>query len=727
MRRFVLASTCLFIAVVVHVAAAEQDWLVDAKPFVACLMKSADGRELVLENGLARRVLRLEPAVATVALDAMATNTRLLRATEPEATLVVDGRRVAVGGLLGQPDRAFLRPEWLDAMKGDPAAFRCVAVEPTTTVARFPWKRVGHAEEPERPWPPPGVGVVLRFEPPLAADGAPDPALAKLVVEVHYELYDGIPLFAKWLVVTNGGTQPRRIDSFVAEELAVVEAESRVEDSPHWALPNLTVVTDMAFGGMSTTSSNPCVQWRDEPDYATQVNYDLKTPCRLVVAPPIGPGVVLDPGSSLVTMRTFELLHDSGDRERQGLATRRMWRTLAPWVTENPLLLHLTSVDPAVAKAALDQAADVGFELVILSFGSGLNMEDDSAANVAKFKALADYAHAKSLRLGGYSLLASRRIDDANDCINPKTGKCGGMTFGDSPCLGSRWGRDYFAKLTHFLDATGFDALEHDGSYPGDVCASTSHPGHRGLDDSQWNQFAAIEFFYRRCRARGVYLNVPDSYFLEGSSKIAMGYRETNWSLPRADQHIHARQHLFDGTWEKTPSMGWMFVPLVQYQGGGAAATIEPLHEHQEDYRTALTNCLAFGAQACYRGPRLYDDEATRELVKERVAWFKRHRAILESDVVHLRRADGQDWDGVVHVDPALEERALAVVWNPLDHEIERRIELPLHYAGLGADRTVALTVDDGATTRAGLDAQERTLVTLTIPAKGWRTVVIAR
>jgi hypothetical protein len=31
-----------------------------------------------------------------------------------------------------------------------------------------------------------------------------------------------------------------------------------------------------------------------------------------------------------------------------------------------------------------------------------------------------------------------------------------------------------------------------------------------------------------------------------------MGYRETNWSLPRAQQHIHARQNLYDGTWDKT-------------------------------------------------------------------------------------------------------------------------------------------------------------------------------
>ena len=48
--------------------------------------------------------------------------------------------------------------------------------------------------------------------------------------------------------------------------------------------------------------------------------------------------------------------------------------------------------------------------------------------------------------------------------------------------------------------------------------------------------------------------------------------RSTSRSLPRAQQIIHARQNIFDGTWDKTPSMGWMFVPLVEYHGGGAAA-----------------------------------------------------------------------------------------------------------------------------------------------------------
>ena len=101
----------------------------------------------------------------------------------------------------------------------------------------------------------------------------------------------------------------------------------------------------------------------------------------------------------------------------------------------------------------------------------------------------------------------------------PTTGERGHAVFGNSPCLGSRWGREYFRKLQSFFEQTGMDLLEHDGSYPGDVCASQSHSGHRGLADSQWTQWKVIADFYGWCRGRGIYLDVPDWYFLSGSNK----------------------------------------------------------------------------------------------------------------------------------------------------------------------------------------------------------------
>ena len=383
------------------------------------------------------------------------------------------------------------------------------------------------------------------------------------------------------------------------------------------------------------------------------------------------------------------------------------------------MMLHLTTTDPEKVREAIDQAAEVGFEMVILSFGSGLNMEDVSEANLSKFADLRRYAESKGIELGGYSLLASRRIDDENDVINPETGKPGGAIFGNSPCLCSRWGEEYFEKIITFLTRTGFDLLEHDGSYPGDVCASTNHPGHQGLEDSQWRQWEKITNFYRGQRARGTYLNIPDWYVLNGSNKTGMGYRETNWSLPRAQQHLHARQNMFDGTWIKPPTAGWMFVPLTEYHGGGPAATMEPLDENLKDYERHLQNCLGYGAQACYRGPRLYDTERTKETVVKWVDWFKKYRTILESDVIHLRRPDGQRLDFVLHVDPlSFEERAMLVVWNPLKTAVKETVQVPLYYSGLSGK--ASLSVNGGVAKTVNLDAQQRVSMELSVPAEGF-------
>ncbi len=691
----------------------QADWLVALPTARATLYRTADGKGVALDNGLIRRVIRLAPNASTVALDNLMTGQSMLRAVMPEGWLEVAGHRYDIGGLVGQPDRAYILPEWLDAMTADPGAFRFVGMEAGATTSGLTWKRT--SGDAQAPWPPPGVSLTLRF---VAPEGAPN-----LSAEVRYEMYDGLPVVSKQMVFRNEGDQPLIVERFASETLALTEAESAVGAQATWRLPGVHVASDFMFGGDTTQNASKVAHWIPDPAYTTQVTYDLSMPAVLECRPPVGPSVRLWPGEKLESFRSYLLVFDSTDRERRGLAVRRMYRALAPWCRDNPLMLHLTSTDDAQARAAMDQCADVGFEMVIFSFGSGLNMEDISAANIARFKTLADYAHSKGLRVGGYSLLASRRIGDEHDVINPKTGKAGGAIFGNSPCLGSKWGFDYFARLRRFLTETGFDLLEHDGSYPGDACASTSHPGHRGLEDSQWAQFRYITEFYAWCRSQGIFLNVPDWYFLAGSNKSGMGYRETNWSLPRAQQHIHARQNLFDGTWEKTPSMGWMFVPLVEYQGGGAAATIEPLKEHLPDYEMHLANNLAYGVQACYRGPRLYDSEQTRALVKRWVGWFKKHRQILESDVIHLRRADGSRLDGILHVNPALDEKGLAVFWNPASTEVAEEVLLPLYYTGL-SDRA-RISRNDGAMIAHALDRDRQVRLKLTVPPHGLVWLVI--
>ena len=545
--------------------------------------------------------------------------------------------------------------------------------------------------------------------------------LKNIRVNVHYELYDNLPVFCKWITVENHSPEKVLINAFKSEILAAYEPESNVDHRANWLYPNISLETDYNFGGMSDeylyASS---ISWLPDPLYSTQVNYERTMPCLLEAAPKAGPHQWIMPDSTFESFRTWELLNDSWDRERKSLAYRKMMRSIAPWATENPILMHVRTSDNESVRKAIDQSAEVGFEMVIMTFWSGFEAEDDSPENLQRMKELADYAASKGIALGGYSLLASRHIDAENDVVLPEGQS---PRFGNSPCIESEWGQAYFNKLYQLYDKTGLTVFEHDGSYPGDWCYAESHPGHQGMEDSQWNQFKRITDFYKWCRSKGIYLNVPDVYFLNGSNKIGMGYRESNWSLPRAQQEIIERQNIYDGTWNKTPSMGWMFVPLVEYQGGGKEATIEPLRDHLPHYGQRLANLFGAGVQACYRGPQLYDSPQTKALVTYWVDFYKQHREVLDSDIIHIRRPDGTDYDAILHVNPTGEEKGLLMIYNPLTESIQRNLKVDVYYTGLTDE--ARLTDENGKETVLKIGRDNQITIQVTIPAKSQTWFVI--
>ncbi len=937
-----LVALLLLLSSSVPAAPATPDWLIDPSPFKARVAKSADGRELELNNGLLRRVIRIEPNAATVALDNLTSGESLLRGVKPEAVIEIDGKRFDIGGLKGQRNYAFLRPEWIGELRADPAAFRFVGYEIGEPKERMAWKRTRH-HAPDVKWPPPGVTLRLDFAWPSAdgpdaiagvvgrgllweenfqkldavwktvaskreerisfqnegkageiyalsgahcfversltsavalvevviqpgtdrdtswgpglalvfpgrvvkvnlrpgdrgvlgqfelrdnggerlakvetfttadggldtarsyrlrvrfeagaliwdvADAAPEtPRFERLFVvahngaapvalrigktdrnggasdgvqpnaewgrcritqvrtfgsfevakakaepavpakdirvSVHYELYDGLPCYSKWITVSNGTDKVLRVDKFSSEVLAVVERTSEVDELSEGRLPpNVHVETDMSFGGMIASGANRrSFRWLPDPQFHSQVNYEKKTPCLLDVGPDLGPAQDVAPGGIFESFRAWVLPQDSTDRERCGLAIRRMYRVVAPWATENPLMMHVVSSRGDVVTNAINQCAAVGFEMLILSFGSGFDMENEKPATLERARNWVAHARSKGIEIGSYSLLASRRVGGGNDVVMPPGEK---PAFGNSPCLQSTWGTNYFRRLYEFHRESGFTLFEHDGSYPGDLCASTNHPGHHGLADSRWSQWREIADFYQWCRAKGLYLNVPDHYFLSGSSKTGMGYREVNWSLPREQQVIHTRQNIWDGTWQKLPSMGWMFVPLTEYQGGGAAATIEPLDQHLDHYERMMESNLALGVQACYRGPRLFDTERTKEMVKAKVDWFKAHRDILESDLIHGRRADARDLDWMLHVNPKLKEKGMLVVFNPLNEPVTRNLRVNLYYTGLSDSARVR--EQGGAATRFRIGRDYTTEIPVSVRGQGMNWFVL--
>ena len=588
-------------------AEGDADWLIDHRAFKAEFKKSqAFPFRYELTNGLVSRSFYLREKIgATVGLESLSNRESIVRAVKPEAVVEVDGVAYQVGGLAGQPDHAFLKEDWLASMSPAEGSLGLVGWKVGLPDERLKWKRVRNASK-QSVWPPKGVKVSFEYRLSPKSNAKLD---SKFRVFVNYELYDGAPVFCKWITVENLGSNSMVIDRFSSEMLAVVEYDSRVElrDGVSYPPPNsIHVETDFAFGGFNFENANRhVVHWRADPEYRTQVNYLKSAPCLLDISPSIGPNQTVESGDRFQSFKTFELVYDSDDRERRSLSLRKMYRVIAPWITENPLMHHMRDANPVEVRRAIDDAAEVGFEMVILSFGSGFNIENEAPDYLQQWQDLADHAASKQVELGGYSLLSSRRIGNGNDIVpaewtevNPRE-----LSIAYEPV-----GAGVLPAVAAFLrKKLVFYASNNDGPYPGDVDITERLPLQKGELDSQWVQGQISNEFYKWCRERGIYINAPDYYYLSGTSKCGMGVPGSQLVVassiaitPRAAKYLRWNlvQNAVDGMDVRTA----VRIP----RRGARAATIEPLKDHLEHYAQMMDSNLGLGVQACYRGPETF-------------------------------------------------------------------------------------------------------------------------
>lgn len=693
----------------------KKDWIINNRSFNTSISLVNDGNDLILNNGLVKRVFRLKPNVACIGYENLINSQQLLRAVKPEAEVVIDGEKHNIGGLYGQKEQAYLLPAWVDSFTANENDFQFVSYSESSIEPYIKWKQSSWVSNNKIPS---GKMISFLYRSDLQKE---------IDITVHYELYDGIPLIVKWLSINNHSSHTIQLGRVTNEKLAVVEEESAVVGSPEQMKKQhgIYIETNYAFNNaMRYEISDQTTHWKTDSVYTSQVNYNYQTPCLLEIYPDKVTNVELQPGEIYNSVRTHELLIDSYDRERRGLAIRKMYNTIAPWTTENPIFMHLLSTDDKQVEDAIDQCVATGYEALILSFGSHCKLDDTSDDNIKKWKHMAELAHQKGIKIGGYSLFSSRRISDEDDVIDPKSGKPDAAAyFGYAPCMGSKWGLEYISKLKYFFENTGFDIFENDGPYPGDVCASITHPGHKGLADSQWKQMELQKGLYHWFSEHGIYVNAPDWYYLDGTNKGTLGYREVNFALSREQQKILNRQNIFDGTWERNPSMSWGFVPLTAYHEGGEASVLEPLSRHLKDYEQLMVQYYGAGIQACYRGPRLYDTDETKQLVIKTINWYKNHREILNSEIIHLRRADGRDWDGFLHVNPSGVEKGLLMLFNPLVVPITRTLKIPVYYTGLSDN--IMVREQEGKMKAYPINRDYMITITATIPPEGYNYFIL--
>src|SRR3954466_8040291 len=103
------------------------DWLVKPITAKATIYQSANGKDIILYNGLVKRTFRLQPNLTCTEYKNMSNGQQLLRAVMPEAIVIINGTSYNVGGLYGQKEKAYLLPEWLDNLTAQDSDFHFIA------------------------------------------------------------------------------------------------------------------------------------------------------------------------------------------------------------------------------------------------------------------------------------------------------------------------------------------------------------------------------------------------------------------------------------------------------------------------------------------------------------------------------------------------------------------------------------------------------------------------
>ena len=711
-----------------------EDWLVGRAPTASSLNLEDDG-SLLLSNGLIHRRFVTTPNWATVSLQSA--SVEFIRGLAPEARLNLrcmrhqrnSSRRLlpyapdalagltdqnesgsspgsagqAVGGLRGQRRYAFLNLNaWnLTAGRDD---WVYVSHEVTQISARWAWTP-GQRHSVAAPWPPRGLELRVHFKPPARCGCG-----CGVRLDVVYEIYDGVPTLSKrveaWALPS--AIEPVVVETLVTEELHVAEEAKRrthvetdfMPRKTFWAFAQVPA-SDPGNGSYAGKRMNYPTWWLD-PDYEADLHDETLhadnafTALLLQVQYPLGPWQPLHPGARpFGFFRVFLTLFDSDDFERQSLSRRRILRTLFPQVTETPLYFYSTNATSAGIRRVADQAAAVGFEGIILSYGSGFDPSSSDHQYIERVRQDTLYCRSRGLLLGGYTLMQNPPGLEGNDyCKSPDGATTYNTHIAD---FSTAFHAAYRKRIFKFLERTTMQLLETDGPYEGATCAVTNHSGFAHQNNSQVAQYQATVDFYLELKARfNTFNTVPDPYWSSGgTNKEPMGYTDQwNRGVPRTPNGTReylelGRMYLFDGTVHKPTTMGWLAFELYR--------TPAPMHHHLHTLEEAAASYLGQGNVACYRGSELYDDASpgVARMWKLWVAHYKAFRRILSSETVHVRRPSGSAISTTLHVNASAapgEPCAFANLFNPTDRVLTTTLDLPVYYAGLAPGATVRLS-----------------------------------
>ena len=366
-------------------------------------LTAPDDAHLILSNGLISRTFLLTPNFGTVDFKSESGNGgAILRTLSTEGNITLDGYMYTIGGLFVPPDqRAYLNIS-SENIQADPYAFQYINYTKSNPAAPFHWEPGLRFSPKTSNWPPKGLHLTVNF---VAPPVVRIPAHSDVFISVHYEMYQGAPILAKWISVSYESRTPIVINSVVVEYLAVQKPYAPLSYQP---LPKPWDIGTGATGSwLYVEADQPygvVIKWIQDSYLIFGANEGILV-CSYYEG---GPSVVLTNittdtryMSQFDSFKVIELVTDTDDRERVGLSRHRLTRLLAPQTQENPIFFHATNTTPDGFRAIVDQMSEVGFEMYIYSFGSGFYMENTDPKYLNIIKSNVQYAHSKGIEVGG--------------------------------------------------------------------------------------------------------------------------------------------------------------------------------------------------------------------------------------------------------------------------------------------------------------------------------------
>lgn len=535
------------------------------------------------------------------------------------------------------------------------SAFAFSGAEETACMERVPFKRTATMTSTFL-YPPAGKAVLLHY----------CSEAYQISVTVRYEIYAGMPVMMKMLTVHNSGGSALCIDNLAVDVMKLTEDHTMLfVDSDYDS------TTD--FLGLDL---NIYAKHYARFRYGT-----------LEVAPMQRMNVALEPGASVDSIVAYELLFGADYYENRLIEVKEMYRRIAPWCSDNVSFFHLISNSPRTIRKAVDQCSELGIEMIIQSFGSGVNMESGRQAYLSRIKKAYDYGHSKGVRMGAYTLayVKNYRPVKGDEALNHDGSHI-------CRCLATDWSKAYMQKVLRFIDSTGADAVEIDGPYGMLMCAGGKTHNHDDFTDSQYKQWkASVVDWYKELKKRGVYINAPDWHFLNGINRSGVGYEEIAFSEHRSEQLVTSRIYYYKGTFSKNPSQGWGFLPLNVYHGGGKDAMFFPTEQNAFAFDWAMAQIVASGVWPTIRGRIVYDSQKGKDIFIKWLQIFKKYRAVLNGITIHFMppRIDTADpmhttcMDAIMSQLPYGDERGFVMFFNQTNEACTQEITLPVYYTGL--------------------------------------------